>query len=122
MAAPNLLNPTTATGTVVGLALTTSAQTLINNAASSGTVVRVNAINIANINGTATADVTVNLVRSVTNTGTYRLAFTVAVPNDASLIVVGKDNFIYLQEGDSITALASANSYLEAIASYDVIS
>ena len=90
MAAPNLLNPTTATGTVAGLALTTSAQTLINNAASSGTVVRVNAINIANINGTATADVTVNLVRSVSNTGTYRLAFTVAVPNDASLIVVGK--------------------------------
>ena len=122
MAAPNLLNPTTATGTVVGLALTTSAQTLINNAAASGTVVRINALNVSNVNGTAAADVTVNLVRSVTNTGTYRLAFTVAVPNDASLVVVGKDNFIYLQEGDSITALASANSYLEAVASYDVIS
>jgi hypothetical protein len=121
MAAPNLLNPTTATGKIFGLALTTSAQSIITNAAASGTVVRVNALTVANVNGTANADVTVNIVRSVTNSGTYRAAFTVTVPFDASLVVIGKDNFIYLEEGDSLQVLASAGSYLEAVASYDVI-
>ena len=53
MAAPNLLNPTTATGKVVPLNLITSAQDLIVNAAASGTVVRVNAITIANAIGSA---------------------------------------------------------------------
>jgi len=119
MAAPNLLNPTTATGKVVPLNLITSAQDLIVNSAASGTVVRVNAITIANAIGSAAVDVTVYLNRSSTN---YPLAFTVTVPADASLIVVGKDNFIYLEEGDKITALASVTPGLTAIASYDIIS
>jgi hypothetical protein len=120
MAAPNLLNPTTATGKVVPLNLTTSAANLIVNAAASGTVVRVNTINIANkTNPSAAADVTVYLVRSSND---YPLAFTITVPADASLVVIGKDNFIYLEEGDSITALSSSASSLTAIASYDIIS
>ena len=39
---------------------------------------------------------------------TYHLAKTVSVPADSTLIVLGKDAPIYLEEGDKIQALASA--------------
>ena len=49
---------------------------------------------------------------------TYHLAKTVTVPNDATLIVIGKDAPIYLEESDEIRE-ASANSDLEVVISYE---
>ena len=47
------------------------------------------------------------------------LAKTVTVPIDSTLIVLGKDAPIYLEEGDKIQALASAAGDLEIIISYE---
>jgi hypothetical protein len=60
MAAPNLLKPTQILGKAVTLALTTSAQALVNNAASSGKLLRVNKIFVSNIDGVASASLTLS--------------------------------------------------------------
>jgi len=43
----------------------------------------------------------------------------VAVPADSTLIVIGKDSPIYLEEGDQIEAGASASGRLQIIISYE---
>lgn len=119
MAAPNIVSVSTINGKTVPLAVTTTAQTLVSNAASSGQVYKVNSLIISNVNGVASASVTVSFFRGVTE---YKLAHTVFVPAQASLVVISKDASIYLEENDSIKVTASLNSYLHAICSYESIS
>lgn len=117
MAAPNIVNVTTITGKTAVANVTTSAASIANNAAASGKVFKVNALYISNIDGTAAADINVELLRSSVS---YFVAKTVVVPADATLDVVNKA--IYLEEGDSLRLTASANSYLQAVCSYEEIS
>ena len=71
------------------------------------------------MDGTSPANVTVGFYNA-DNTTTYKIAHTIIVPADATLDVLNKA--IYLEEGDKITALASANSDLEIVVSYEEIS
>jgi hypothetical protein len=119
MAAPNIVNVTTITGKTAVQAVGNSASAIVTNSAASGKVFKINTLMIANVDGTNNADITVDLYRSST---AYHLAKTVTVPADASLIVISKDNPIYLEEGDAIRLTASAASDLEAICSYEEIS
>jgi len=62
MAAPNIVNVATITAKTDQLALSsTSATTLVSNAASSGKVIKVNMIQVANVDGTNACDVTVDV-------------------------------------------------------------
>jgi hypothetical protein len=123
MAAPNIVNVTTITGKTAVVALTTSAQELADNAASSGKVFKINALYITNIDGTNSCDVTVNLYSQDDLGGTATaLASTVAVPADSVLVLIDKNSSIYLEEDKGIGALASANSDLIATISYEEIS
>lgn len=117
MAAPNIVNVTTITGKTAVQAVTTSATAIVTNSAASNTVVKINALYIANIDGTNACDVTVDLFR---NSTAYKIASTVSVPADAVLDVINKS--IYLEEGDSLRLTASADSDLEAVCSYEIIS
>jgi len=119
MAAPNIVNVATITGRTVGAALTTSSADIVTNSAGSGKVFKVNSILVANVDGAANADVTVGFYNA-DNTTTYKIAHTITVPADATLDVMSKA--IYLEEGDKITALASASGDLEIIVSYEEIS
>ncbi len=119
MAAPNLVSPTTITGKTVGAALTTSSADILT--ASSNTAIKVNSIYVANIDGSANSEVTVTFYDSSTTTS-YNLAKTVVVPADATLVVVDKDAYVYLEEGDKIAALASTSGDLEIVISYENIS
>jgi hypothetical protein len=119
MAAPNIVNVATITGKTVGAALTTSSADIVTNSAASGKVFKVNAIYVANVDGSATADATVGFYDASATT-TYKLAHTITVPFDATLDLISKA--IYLEEGDKITALASASGDLEIIVSYEEIS
>ena len=119
MAAPNIVNVATITGKTAVLAVTTSATAIVTNSAASGKVFKINCLVIANIDGSASADITVDLYRSST---AYKLANTIAVPADASFIAIGKDTPIYLEEGDTLRVTASADGDLMAIASYEEIS
>lgn len=119
MAAPNIVAVTTIIGKSAVQAVTTSATAIVSNSAASGKVFKINSLTIANVDGTNNADITVDLFRSSV---AYRIANTITVPADASLVVISKDNAIYLEEGDSLRCTASANSDLEAVCSYEEIS
>ena len=121
MAAPNLVNATTITAKSLGLGITTSATAIVTNSASSGKVFKINSLIISNINGTAAADVTARIYKAAVATA-YYLAFTISVPNDSTLVLISRDTSIYLEEGDYIDLLASANSYLTGIVSYEELS
>jgi hypothetical protein len=117
MANPNLLTMTSVQGKSTNYAITTSTTSLIT--AGSNTIIKINSVIVANVNGSSAADVTVSLFKNQTTD--FRFAFTVSVPADTSLVVISKDSFIYLEENDSIRFTASANSFLEALVSYEVV-
>jgi hypothetical protein len=123
MANPNIVNVTDIRGKTATLALTTAAQTLLSNAASSGKVFKINSLYVANIDGSSGVDVTVNYYSEDDIGGTATaLVSTALVPPDATLVVISKDSSIYLEEDKSIGALAGGNSDLVATISYEEIS
>lgn len=117
MAAPNIVNVATITGKTAVQAVGTSATAIVTNSGSSNKVFKVNALYIANVDGSASADITVDLFRSST---AYPIASTVAVPADSTLDLMSKA--IYLEEGDSLRCTASASGDLVAVCSYEEIS
>lgn len=124
MAAPNIVNATTITGKTAYLSLAdTSQTTLVSNAASSGLVLKVNNIVVANDDGTNSADITISYHTAADGGGTaYKLAHTVAVAADSTLVLLDKTSGIYLEENTSISATASAADDLDVICSYEEIS
>lgn len=117
MAAPNIVNVSTITGKTAVLAVTTSATAIVTNSVASNKVLKINALYVANIDGTNAATVNVDIFRSSVAT---RLAQVISVPAGSTLDVISKS--IYLEEGDSLRLTASANSRLEAVCSYEDIS
>jgi hypothetical protein len=124
MAAPNIVNVSTITGKTATVALSTTSQTtLVSNAASSNAVYKINMIQVANVDGTNAADITIDVHSAASGGGTaYSLVSTVSVPADASLVVLDKNTAIYLEEDRSITATAGTANDLEVIVSYEEIS
>jgi hypothetical protein len=124
MAAPNIVNVATIIGKTAYVALsTTAATTIVSNAASSGKVFKINSLIVSNVDGTNAADITIGLYSQDDIGGTaYRIASTITVPADATLVVISKETAIYLEEDKSIGATASAGGDLEVICSYEEIS
>ena len=131
MANPNIAAATSILGTTTFLTPSgTSAVVLLPNAASSGTVMKINQIVAANVNGSAAVDTTVSIYSngavsqgSAPSGGTaYPIASTVSVPPDASLIITDKTTSIYLMEGQSITVTSGTASGITYSISYEVIS
>ena len=117
MAAPNLVNVTSIYGKTLGAALGTTLTTaILANASGSNKLLKINSIIVANVDGTNSAEVSVDFYNGST---AYRLASTVSVPADSTLIVLGKDAPIYLEEGHSIRGGANAANDLEIVISYE---
>lgn len=117
MAAPNIVSVSTLTAKTAVQAVGTSATAIVSNAASSGKVIKINALYISNVDGTNNAEINVDLYRSST---AYHIAKTIVVPADATLDVISKA--IYLEEGDSLRLTAGTASDLEAVCSYEELS
>ena len=117
MAAPNIVNVTSIYGKTMGAALGTSANTDILTCPSDK-VLKINSIIVANVDGTDNATVTVHFYDN-SAAARYNLAHTVTVPADSTLVIIGKDSPIYLEESDQIEAEASAASDLEMVISYE---
>lgn len=123
MANPNIVSVASIYGkTVYDTDIAASAASLVSNAASSGKIYKINSLIISNIDGTNSADITVTLRNAAGGTTHSTIANTVAVPADATLIVVSKDTSIYLEEDMSLYVLASAAGDLSATCSYEEIS
>jgi hypothetical protein len=118
MAAPNLKSPTTILGRTARYAVTTSLANALENAAASGKVLKINSIFCANVDGTNAADISVSIYDGTTD---RYLAKTISIPADATQILSAKDTYFYLEEGDSLRALASVNGDLELVIGYEEI-
>lgn len=122
MTAPNIVDTATLTLKVAKGALTTSAATLVNNAAASNLAIKIVSLYVSNIDGTNSADVTINVYDQDDIGGTATaLASTVAVAADSTLIVIDENSPVYLEEDMSLGGLASATGDLEYIISYQEI-
>lgn len=124
MANPNIVNVAAIYGENSSVSLTTtSATSLVSNAASSGKVYKINTIMVANVDGTNAADITINKYSAAALGGTaFPIVSTVSVPADATLIVLDKTTAIYLKENESIGATAGTASDLVVTASWEEIS
>ena len=130
MAAPNIASLTTITGKTTYFTPTgVTAVVLLQNAASSNNVLKINQIVVANVDGTNAVDCTVSIYSnggvaqgSAPSGGTaFPIASTVSVPADASLIVVDKTTGIYLEEGTSISITSGTASKLTFSVSYELM-
>lgn len=119
MSAPNILQVSTIVGKTDVLNVTTTPTAIVTNDLSSNKVYKINALVIANIDGTSSCDITADILRA---SNPYRLVNTVSVYSDSSFIAIGRDYPLYLEEGDALRLTASANSSLTGICSYEVIS
>jgi hypothetical protein len=124
MAAPNIVNVSTITGKTDQIALSsTSATVLVSNPASSGKVVKVNMIIVANVDGLNACDVTVDLHSAAAGGGTaFSIVSTASVAADSSLVALDKSTAMYLEEDMSLTVTAGTANDLEVIVSYEEIS
>ena len=123
MANPNIVNVTAIYGNNALVSLsTTSATSVVSNAAASGKVYKINSLVVANKDGTSAADITINVYSAAALGGTaYAIVSTVSVPADASLIVIDKTTSIYLKEDQSIGAIAGTAGDLEVVCSWEEI-
>jgi hypothetical protein len=124
MAAPNIVNVTTLTAKSSGTQLsTTNATTIISNAASSNKVYKINSVIAANVDGVNSADITLALHNVASGGGTgVKIASTIAVPADTSVVLLDKASGIYLEENTSLVATASAINDIDIVASWEEIS
>lgn len=116
MAAPNIVSLSDIRGKTNVANVTIPGSTLVANPSGSNTVYKISSLYVSNIDGVASADVVIRLERGGAG---YPIANTVAVPADATLLVIDKNSGVYLEEGDSIYVAASANGDLVAVASYE---
>ena len=131
MANPNIAAVATMYGVTTYLtpAVATSV-VLLANAASSGTVMKINRIIAANVDGAVAIDCTVSVYTngavaqgSAPSGGTaYPIVSTVSVPADASLIIIDKTTNTYLMEGTSIVVTSGTASKITYTISYELIS
>lgn len=126
MANPNIVNVTNILGnTSTNLISSTAdpfATALVNNAAASGKIYKINSIIVANVDGSAAADITIKIFSQddLGGTGTA-IASTISVPADASLVVIDKTTSFYLLEDKSLGATASAANDLVVTVSWEEI-
>ena len=127
MANPNIANVTSILGESIGEALTTTVTTDIMTVAADK-LVKINSIIITNTHATNATAVTVSIVKagftsagigaSEDNAGTFKLASTMNVPADDSLVLIDKP--IYLMEADVLEGGASVAT-ADIFISYEVI-
>ena len=127
MANPNIVAVATIEGGNLGWNLSnTTTTTLVT--VSSEYIMKINRISCANIHATDSANLNLYITKvnatpaGVTNfdtSGDFYLAKVIAVPANASLVVL--DTPIYLNEGDILKGGSSASSTLDLILSYEAI-
>ena len=124
MAAPNIVNITSMIGKTDTTSLTTtSATNLLNNAASSGKVLRVTLVRAVNTDGSNAANISVSLYSAASLGGAQtELIQAKEVAINTNLDVITKDTPLYLEEDTSLGATTSAANDIKMIVTYEEIS
>ena len=122
MANPNISAATSiVAGFNYGLMADTNLNEVLENAASSGTVIKINSIVIANADGTNAANVSMT-ISDASGGSDVHLAYQIQVPAKTNLVLVSADMRIYLLENKAVNLQASAANDLSYAISYEVIS
>lgn len=123
MANPNIVNVTAIYGNISNTSLTTtSATSLVSNASSSGLVLKIDNIVVANTT-TSAANITINVYSAAALGGTaYPIASSISVPANSTLVVTDKSTAFYLMENMSVGATAGTASALVVTTSWEQIS
>jgi hypothetical protein len=126
MAAPNILACTTATPHTVSITPADTSRNALVTAPATGSAQKINQIMVANIDGSAAYDATVEL--RLADGTTYRaLGSTISVPADATLILLDKTTMLYLLdttvsgEPSTLWATSSTASKLTFTVSYETL-
>jgi hypothetical protein len=119
MANPNIVNVQNIFGKTTTQAVTTTPTNIVSNPTGSDKVLKINTLIVSNITGTDAVDVTADVFR---NSSSFKLAFTLTVPENSTLVLISKDTGIYLEENDSIRIFCSQANSLNAVCSYEDIS
>ena len=125
MTNPNIVAVATINGNMLSAAVGTGSPDtqIVTNAASSGKIFKINSLYVANIDGTASVDVSVRMYSVAALGGTATaIASTVAVAADSTLVVITKDSAIYVLENQSMGIFASASGDAVFTCSWDEIS
>ena len=121
MAAPNIVGVTTVTGETSFVSCNGSNQTLVDNPANSNYVYRINSIIAANDDGSSAGDISVSITDAEAGGGTgYKIASTVSVAADSTLVILDRASSIYLPEDRSIV-VSGTNNKVDVICSYEKI-
>ncbi len=118
MSEPNIADTAYIVGRTDSASIDTFYRTLTVNPPDSGRAYKINSLFVANKDQTYPVDIDVLITRDTT---TVKLATTVTIPADAVLVLISKDNPIWLQEGDFISMRAAENYRADAICSYEII-
>jgi hypothetical protein len=123
MAAPNLIAATAIYGKTTAVSLTTtSATSVLSNAASSGKCLKINTVNVANTSlNTVSVTLVWNNAASLAGTS-FAIASTISVPANTTLNIIDKTSQYYLEENQSLGATASTSTTLVVTCSYEDIS
>ena len=117
MVAPNLRSPTLILGKTAAMVSTETPTALLANPADSGLVLKVNSLRLAA--GELSAIVTLSINHGGSD---YTLLDGVAIEGASMMIVLNKDEYLYLEEGDSIAVSNGATGSVTAVVSYEEIS
>jgi len=120
MAAPNLLNLTTAIGVTTFANVTQSAANVVTNPAASNKAFRLNSLMFVSTGVNTSVTAYINSPGR-TPSNTFVVDETVLVSN-AIFVALDKNTVIYLQEGESLFAVAAANNAAHAILTYEDLS
>ena len=97
--------------------------TVVSNAAASGKVLKINSLTAAAIG--STTGVTLNYYNHVNHTSagsTVSLGTTISIPTFSTLVVISKENSIYLEENTSLGIVAQSNAgTVDVVCSYEEI-
>ena len=118
MANPNVFVATSMQGKTAYSNVTTAFANVVVNPSSSGKSLRVVNLSLAGVDTIISPNVTVGVVRGgITN---YIVA-NITIPVKSTVIILGKENLLFLEEGDDLRIQASANNLCWATVAYEEI-
>lgn len=123
MANPNLLGITNITGVTTNVGLTTTPVTVLSNAAASGAAYKIISILASNKNGVSNGNIDIFLNNQAAGAGSStHITKAVTVSAGSMLIVLDKNNPLYLTENKSLVSMASTSNTIDITVVYENIS
>lgn len=119
MANPNIVNVSSVYGKLATMDVDSDLTSIIT--ASSNEVLKINTLMVANRDSEDRSGYITAYINKGTGTDVY-LADEVVVPDAASLVLISKDNSIYLEETDALQLKANTAGFIHAVCSYEIIS